>query len=337
MKPTFKVLVIANDAPWASWPDKVAYIQNFFAPIATVSVDVVHTSFTVPFSSFNPGVQPYEVLNGLCAEVNTAWYAKYITPLAKGYDISLFVLPNTEWPLFNCVRGVTQFGTPKPIPCEISGDENEATYLNGVKLFDTTVHYGVHELCHALFELSGVSYAQDTTHYWDFNQKNLAGVLADIKFKPMANQPTPQAPGPTAENPDILYPDWSTQKHAYHNVRVLCDLAGLSVDAKNLICACVYQESQFIITAKGKTNPNGTHDWGICQFNDGHNAKGVPLWIGPGAQFPSVDYVLATPEACVKEMIAMYKAGHLNWWASCSTGAYKQWLAPNSPMWLLKS
>ncbi len=73
----------------------------------------------------------------------------------------------------------------------------------------------------------------------------------------------------------------------------------------------------------------------ICQFNDGTNAKGTPLWIGARAIFPSTAYVLANPEACVNEMIAMYKAGHIGWWSSYSTGAYEQWLASNSPMWAL--
>lgn len=242
----------------------------------------------------------------------------------------MFVLPENQWPPLDCMRGITLLNTAKPIPCSIASDENEAVYQNGIELFPTAQHYMAHELSHALFELADFPFINDTTHYWDFAEKNLDGVLQDIKFTSMT--PT----GPTAENPDVLYPDWSTQKRAYHNVRVLCDLAGLSVDQKNLICACIYQESQFIPTAKGKINSNGTHDWGICQFNDGE-LKGVQLWIGGTAIFPSVDYVLANPEACVKEMIAMFKAGHINWWSSYSTGAYKQWLSANSPMWLLKS
>lgn len=331
MPPTFKVLVAANNTPWASWPDKIASLKTFFAPIATLDIDIVHTSFgVVPFVTFVPSGTQYEAIGSVVEQVDPTWYKNSITPLARGYDISLLVLSETQWPLMDCVRGTTQVGIPAPVPCQIGADENEAVYQGGIMLFATAIHYMEHELCHALFSLGGTPFANDTTHYWDFSQKNLPGVLPDIKFNPME-------PTPTAENPDVLYPDWSTQKRAYHNTRVLCDLAGLTVDQKNLICQCIYQESQFIIGIIGKPNSNGTIDYGICQFNNGVNAKGIPLWIGPGAYFASKEEVLTNPEKCVNEMIAQFKLGHISWWASYSTGAYKPWGAPNSPMWLLKS
>lgn len=133
---------------------------------------------------------------------------------------------------------------------------------------------------------------------------------------------------------DILYPDWNTPHRAYHNTRVLCDNAGFSLKEKNDLSACIYQESRFQIGVEGKINSNGTHDWGLCQFNDG-SLHGVPLWIGPGAAFASVQEVLTNPAKCVNVMIAEFKAGHANWWMSHSQGTYIQWLAPNSPMWKL--
>lgn len=123
-----------------------------------------------------------------------------------------------------------------------------------------------------------------------------------------------------------IYPDWNIPEVARHNVRVMCDKAGLSLISKNIITACIKQESDFLPNAVGKPNSNGTRDWGICQFNDGHNAHGIPYWIGEGADFPSTEYVLAYPEHCVRVMIREYKNGHINWWASYSTGAYKKWL-----------
>lgn len=119
---------------------------------------------------------------------------------------------------------------------------------------------------------------------------------------------------------------WDTPAHARHSVRVLCDEASMSVAQKNILCACVQQESQFNPKAIGKPNTNGTIDYGICQFNNGKNAEGVPLWIGPGADFASVDEVLNNPEKCVRVMIREFKAGHQNWWSSYKTGAYKKWL-----------
>lgn len=334
MKPTIKVLVVANNTPWPSWSTKVAALQAFFAPVATLQIAVIHTTnAVVPFVSFVPSGTQYETVGAVVQQVDPTWYKTNITPLAKGYDVSLLVLPETQWPLLDCMRGTTQVGVPKPIPCQVGADENEAVYQNGNMLFPTALHYMEHELCHALFSIAGIPFAQDTTHYWDFNQKNLPGVLTDIKFTPMAIP----IPVPTAENPDVLYPDWSTQGRAYHNTRVLCDLAGMTLERKNLMCQCIYQESEFKIGAIGKPNSNGTLDFGICQFNNGVNAKGVPLWIGPGAFFENTEEVLTNPTKCVNEMIAQFELGHENWWSSYSTGAYKQWGAANSPMWALAS
>lgn len=127
---------------------------------------------------------------------------------------------------------------------------------------------------------------------------------------------------------------WDTPKHAWHSTRVIMDELGLSVDQKNLLCACIYQESEFYKGAIGKPNYDDSQDFGLCQYNNG-NIKGIPLWIGQGATFASVDEVLNDPEKNVRVMIKTWKAGHLNWWASYKYGAYKQWLPKTSAMWLL--
>ncbi len=56
--------------------------------------------------------------------------------------------------------------------------------------------------------------------------------------------------------------------------------------------------------AQGKVTST---DWGIIQVND--------YWhIGAKKDFPSVEYVLANPEACVRWMCKMFKAGKANLW-----------------------
>lgn len=119
---------------------------------------------------------------------------------------------------------------------------------------------------------------------------------------------------------------WDTPTQVRHSIRVMCDNAGLSVRDKNILCACIQQESNFIPTAIGKPNSDGTQDFGLCQYNNGKNSHGQAYWIGPGAAFSSVDEVLKNPEKNVRVMIDMFKAGHQAWWASYSTGAYKKWL-----------
>lgn len=146
---------------------------------------------------------------------------------------------------------------------------------------------------------------------------------------PLAIDPT----APMLIDPDsVIYP-YDTPSHAYHNVRVLCDKANLTVNEKNLICACIFQESRFNNDAKNlNKNNTGTvtsTDWGICQINDYYH-------IAPhGSPFSSVAYVLENPGAVAAWMISMYQKGELKQWVSYSSGAYKKWLAASSPMWEL--
>lgn len=135
----------------------------------------------------------------------------------------------------------------------------------------------------------------------------------------------PEAPLPI-KPPSMPKLDFSTPKAAYHSTRVLCDEMGLTLEEKNTICACIFQESRFDNRAIGK-NKKST-DWGIVQVND--------FWhIGKGKQFPSVEYVVANPETCVRWMINCLIQKNLEMWASYKSGAYKQWLSTSSPMWAL--
>jgi hypothetical protein len=127
--------------------------------------------------------------------------------------------------------------------------------------------------------------------------------------------------------------DWTQPKNAYHNTRVLCDKAGLTLDEKNILCACIFQESRFKNTAKNEnkdsTGKVWSTDWGLVQVNDWYH-------VGVHKDFPSITYIVENPDKMVQWMIAMYKAGKLGMWASYSSHAYRQWLLPSSPMWLLK-
>ncbi len=137
---------------------------------------------------------------------------------------------------------------------------------------------------------------------------------------PVPPQPTPTpVPDPTPV-PKYL---WDTPDNAQHSVRVICDEEGLTLKDKNDLTACVHVESNF--------NPKAQHqnrdrqgvvtstDYGIVQVND--------FWhIGPGKDFPTVDYVLTNPEACVRWMARLFKSGRKNLWSSYNSGAYQQYL-----------
>jgi hypothetical protein len=151
------------------------------------------------------------------------------------------------------------------------------------------------------------------------------------------NAPTSPVPAPAAPSE----PDFSTPQAAFHSARVICDDVGLSYDQKNILCACLYQESRFMnrhsdgtpVINQNKDPKTGavwSTDYGIGQVNDYYH-------IGQGKDFPTVDYVMDHPEAVVRWMAEIMKTtGKLAAWSSYASGAYKQWLDPRSPMWALK-
>ena len=138
---------------------------------------------------------------------------------------------------------------------------------------------------------------------------------------PNSLQNTLQAPVGVV-NPDTLVL-WDTPAHNYHNVRVLADLAGLSVNDKNILCAVIYGESGFLNSARCENkNQHGvvtSVDVGICQINSFFHC-------GIGKDFTSTDYVIANPQAAVDWMIKMYQNGLIKLWCAYSNGRYKQFL-----------
>lgn len=178
--------------------------------------------------------------------------------------------------------------------------------------------------------------------FWSVIEEALQGDYNSVTIDHMTTPNVPSEPQnapvePTAANPDVLVA-WDNQKHNYHNARVLCDLSFLTLEEKNMICACLYQESGFY-----NYLPNGnpvkhenlslagvllSTDWGISQINDYWHVQKYP-------DFPSAEYIMENPQKAVQFMIDAYKEGGLNQWVSYSSGAYKQWLLSTSPMWSL--
>lgn len=139
---------------------------------------------------------------------------------------------------------------------------------------------------------------------------------------PTKTTQTPSMPNTTVLDPSKLYA-WDNPVTARHNVRVLCDRAGLSLADKNIVTAVIHAESGFDNNAKclnhDKRGNLTSTDWCIIQCNDKYH-------IGPGKEFPSVDYVLQNPEKMVNWMIDMYKVGKITLWVGFTSGAYKKFL-----------
>jgi hypothetical protein len=139
-------------------------------------------------------------------------------------------------------------------------------------------------------------------------------------------------------NPDTLLPDWSVTVSAHHNVRVLCDLEGLSYvrnipvvmpdgttqlwSQKDILTACVMEESGFHINAVNHNYvfENGVRilsstDNGLCQWNDYFHGKEI-----------TPDQALHDPEMAVRLMCSYWKTGKMAQWCSYSSGEYRKWL-----------
>ena len=123
-------------------------------------------------------------------------------------------------------------------------------------------------------------------------------------------------------NPDALLP-WDTADNCRHNVRAICDLEGLTEVQKDNLSKTIHCESNYNPACVHPNTFNGkvsTTDYGICQIND--------YWhIGPGKDFPSSEYVLQNPEACVRWMCNQWKAGNANAWVCHSKGLFNNYSA----------
>ncbi len=140
----------------------------------------------------------------------------------------------------------------------------------------------------------------------------------DPKTLPM-NQESPPHYDPKPVPPVKTVFLWNTPDRARHSVRVICDEEGLTTEEKNTLCATVGGESGWIPEAVGPLNKDGTRDYGICQINSHY-------WIGPGKFFPTTDYVIDNPEACIRWMCKQWKMGYRNWWIAYKNSRYKSFL-----------
>lgn len=119
---------------------------------------------------------------------------------------------------------------------------------------------------------------------------------------------------------------WDNPVNIRHSVRVICDEEGLTLEQKNSMCATIGGESGWKINI---VHPNyvirngvktvSSIDFGVCQINDYYH-------IGKGKDFPSSNYVLNNPEACVRWMCKLWKAGQRNLWIAYKSGSYKKYL-----------
>ncbi len=336
---TLRLLIVLN-GKWESLPAKIGEVKYWFKDLVNLEIDVKTSEYKdIPFVLYD---RPERKRYG----VNYTWLDANITPIASGYDMWAFGIETKEWGLNNSARGYCTGGTP--IGIQVCADEKEMIWDGTGKLIGNAfVVRLIHEILHALYI---VSKQKDRVHelIGETNEKLSQEILKDIKFQDtrtilqvivdflkawgfdykVANdtiEPIKPILVEKVEKPESKY-KWGNPKEVRHSCRVIMDEYKLSWKEKDLLCACIQQESGFDTRAIGKPNKNGTRDFGLCQYNDGKNKQGIAYWIGQGADFKDIDEALDDPEKNVRVMVREYKKGNLKYWSSFSTGAYKRYL-----------
>jgi hypothetical protein len=114
---------------------------------------------------------------------------------------------------------------------------------------------------------------------------------------------------------------WQQLQAAWEKiVRLTCQEQGINAKDTEIIVAICYAESGMNPHAIHH-NENGTTDYGILQIND--------FWhIGPKKDFPTSDYVLQNPQACIVWMCGLIKKNenNFNLWSTYKSNAYKKYL-----------
>jgi hypothetical protein len=92
---------------------------------------------------------------------------------------------------------------------------------------------------------------------------------------PVQTPPAPVLPPPEPVKAPL---SWEVPKEAFKLTRIMCDELGLTYEQKNILCACIYQESGFknrkadgspIINQNADSSGKvWSTDYGICQVND---------------------------------------------------------------------
>jgi len=183
-----RVLIIANNCPWASWQTKIDAIKAFYAPLTALEIDIKYTDFeNVPLNNY-PGLVT-SFVNGVAVDnlgtdtqIDRDWFQANIVPLLGGYDIAIFQLgdiaPQPGLPL-----GIS-FGEYGSTWCCESFVNAEVSQLylpvpNGeymINAGDLATVIIEHEISHALY---GIALQHDRTHEF-FYSGQFAKVLTDI-------------------------------------------------------------------------------------------------------------------------------------------------------------
>lgn len=268
----------------------------------------------------------------------TFWYAEWGGVLPNG------IMPegkthtsDHEWVVCgwdkehpNCFKIDAHLGYYMYIPQDVFNKAMDATYGSVALTIAATSEEGIEWM-----KANSYSFIQSWIDRIYNALKIIQAKINNLKPMPPLSPPPIDPPAPIVEVRPVEKVEylWDTKENARHSCRVIMDEEGLTYTTqlvngkqykvKDILCACIQQESQFDNTQIGKNiNEFGvvtSRDWGVVQINDHYQ-------IGPGKPFASVDDVVNNPDKAVRFMIKMYKAGSLKLWISYKSGAFIKYL-----------
>lgn len=95
--PTFKLVLLANNdaGSWQSWPDKIAQIKSFYAPVCNLDITLIKTTLTPQFTVFEGGVY----------SIDEDWYQANVVRLKVPPTLSTLALA--------CIKRIPNASTAK--------------------------------------------------------------------------------------------------------------------------------------------------------------------------------------------------------------------------------
>jgi hypothetical protein len=216
---SFSLRILANNeaGSWASWPEKIAAIKAFYAPVCELDITLTPTTLSPQFAPYGPISG-----SGNVYQVDQSWYDQNVTPLAAGADLIMFIVPPSDHPNIVTLMGLDVYQQGKPGELTVFSDETSHTYINEIDQGETVVVYAEHEISHQFY---GLLAKTDNTHLYfyagtpekvladfDFDEQELTwyqeavqaleqelGLLKARQIPPQAdNAPQPQNSAPTA-------------------------------------------------------------------------------------------------------------------------------------------
>lgn len=156
LQKTFMSATVADNAHWPTLQAQLDTLKAWFLHYSNNRFEPVFDTKQTNF-----GTVPFSIMDGSSApDVN--WYRINVTPLTKG-QATFLLLPMNQWQENpnspNWIGGKMTWGDPgKPVRIQCTGNENEIIPSNTPGGYDAApvfVHRAFHEICHALFFLTG--------------------------------------------------------------------------------------------------------------------------------------------------------------------------------------